>query len=207
MFVDLLSEDTKSALESLVAAGLLSDFYLAGGTACALHLGHRQSFDLDFFSEKKFDPSGMALKLASLGRFAVDQADEGTLIGRLRDTRISFFHYPYPLLASPVLELGVRIAALPDLASMKVSAIASRGTRRDFVDLYFICRSGYRLKELIALFHTQYASVPFNHLHILKSLAYFDDAEKDPELDSLESYSWDELKLFFAQEAKAFTWE
>ncbi len=83
---------------------------------------------------------------------------------------------------------------------MKVSAIASRGTRRDFVDLY-VCANRYGLKEVLRMFETKYAQVQYSKPHILKSLTFFADAEKDPMPHMLEQIGWDKVKQFFLHEA------
>jgi predicted nucleotidyltransferase component of viral defense system len=176
---------------------------LAGGTAVALYLGHRVSVDLDFFGPDPFDSSQLATSLADLGQFSLDRLANDTLLGELLGVKISFFRYRYPLIGEPVMALGVRIASLQDIAAMKLDAISRRGTRRDFVDLYFTARSGLPVADALQSYRQKFAGLNVNVIHVVKSLAYFADAEKDPMPVMLVEWSWDEIKRFFQREAKS----
>ncbi len=94
------------------------------------------------------------------------------------------------------LFLNVAVADPRDIASMKVSAIASRGTKRDFVDLY-ACAERYGLTEILRLFSAKYAQAHYSMVHIFKSLIFFADAEKDPMPHMLVPLDWDRVKQFF----------
>lgn len=118
----------------------------------------------------------------------------------IEKTKASFLGYAYPTLYTSTPFVGVAIADRRDIACMKVSAIASRGTRRDFVDLY-VCAKRYGLKEILRMFETKYAQTQYSKPHILKSLTFFTDAEKDPMPNMLEEISWDRVKQFFLYEA------
>ncbi len=96
--------------------------------------------------------------------------------------------------------LGVPVADARDIACMKTTAIASRGTKRDFVDLYAACER-FGLRQILGLFERKYAGTRYNKLHILKSLTYFADAEKDPMPHMLVPLEWRNLRLFFEREA------
>jgi predicted nucleotidyltransferase component of viral defense system len=182
---------------------LVQPFYLAGGTAVALYLGHRVSVDLDFFGPNPFDSSQLAANLADLGQFSLDRLANDTLLGELQGVKISFFRYRYPLIGEPTTALGARIASLQDLAAMKLDAISRRGTRRDFVDLYFIAKSGLPMADALQYYRQKFAGLNVNVIHVIKSLVYFADAEKDPMPVMLVKWSWDEVKRFFQREAKA----
>lgn len=202
MYVESISAKVQANLELVGRTPLATRFYLAGGTAIALHLGHRHSYDLDFFSPAPFDKGDPRRFLSHLGRLAVEQEDEGTFLGTLNDVRISFFIYPYRLLASPVLFGTVRIAAPKDLVVMKLDAIAARGKKRDFIDLYFMCRDFLPLREMLPLIEQKYEGVKYNFTHLLKSLVYFEDAEADPMPEMLKPVSWPDVRCFFEQEAQ-----
>lgn len=202
MFEEGLSEITKGNLEILKRERFLSHFYLAGGTGCALHLGHRLSYDLDFFTPKPFSEDSIIARLKELGELAVEDRAQYTIVGNFRGERVSFFIYPYPLLYDWKTYRGVKVADLRDIACMKLDAISSRGTKRDFIDLYFITHSGIRLDNCLRLFRKKYKGVDYSFYHILKSLSYFNDAEEDEMPTMLKDVSWDEVKRFFAGEAK-----
>ena len=90
MFVDILPSGTRANLALLAAVGLADPFYLAGGTAAALHLGHRLSFDLDFFGPDSFDSSSLVGQLADIGQFRLDRIAPDTLLGELKAGASSF---------------------------------------------------------------------------------------------------------------------
>lgn len=194
---------------------ILKNFYLAGGTGCALWLNHRISVDLDFFTPKSFHPQNLMNKLVQLGRFKLEQKSEDTLDGEFNNTRIHFLSYPYPLLERPKnlmtikdsiffkTYLGVirlKVAGLTDIGCMKIDAIATRGRKRDFVDLYFICQRHCPLEKLLLAFTKKYRATGYNLSHILKSLTYFADAEKDPMPKMLVKANWNTIKDYFLSE-------
>jgi hypothetical protein len=202
MYVEGISARVQTSLELVGQTPLAAQFYLAGGTAAALHLGHRRSYDLDFFSPAPFDEGAPRRFLGPLGRLIVEQEDKGTFLGTLDGVPISFFIYPYRLLAPPVLFGAVQIVALEDLAVMKLDAVASRGKKRDFLDLYFMCRDFLTLREMLPLVERKYEGVEYNFTHLLKSLMYFEDAEADPMPEMLKPVSWPDVRRFFEQEAR-----
>ena len=200
MFKTVLSPHAEGALRSLSKQDFMSPFYLAGGTGCALHIGHRRSQDFDFFTQTEFEIFPLQNALRNLGRFVADYSGAGTLVGRLDDTKISLFHYAYPLLEEAVDYLGMRVASLVDIGCMKTDAISSRGTKRDFVDLYFVLKTlGLDLKTFFGHFEDKYGPEGFNRYHVLKSLIYFEDADKEPELEMLTDFSWAATKRFFVE--------
>ena len=203
MFVEALPQGTRRNLALLADAGLTATFYLAGGTAAALHLGHRVSIDLDFFGPDPFDSAQLAALLSDLGQFRLERLAEDTLLGELGGVRISFFRYRYPLIVEPGSVLGVNVAGIEDIAAMKLDAISRRGTRRDFIDLYFIAQSGLAVSETLQWYQRKYVGLNLNLVHLVKSLAYFADAETDPMPQMLVELSWDEVKRFFEREARS----
>ena len=198
MDASTISPATLRDLELLTACGIVSDFYLAGGTGLALHLGHRESHDLDFFSGESFDESMLMGRLVAAGSFAAEKKETGTVRGTFHETLVSFFYYPYPLLEPCVPTLGIRVASVSDIACMKLDALASRGAKRDFVDVYCIVqKTGLPLSRLLELFAEKYASVGYNLMHIKKGLVYFEDAEHEPMPHMRNPVGWDEIKEFF----------
>ena len=202
MSKEILSRKTKSNLAILKRANILSNFYLAGGTGLALQLGHRVSLDFDFFTKDDIDTKILIQKIKNLGKFSVEKESENTLIGIFEGTRITFLKYDYPLLF-PLKKLdGLKVADGRDIGCMKISAISSRGTKKDFIDLYFICQKIISLRELLKLSKKKYKSIDDNLMYILKSLVYFEDAEKDPLPKMISPISWEEVKKFFKAEIK-----
>src|SRR3989338_6892877 len=139
MFEEVLPKGSKKTLALLGKSGLLKEAYLAGGTALALRIGHRISVDFDFFIGAKFNEQQLARRLAALPvNFELERLDWGTILGYLNKVKFSLFFYDYKLLAKPQNFLSIKIADIKDIAPMKLLAISDRGTKRDFIDLYFI---------------------------------------------------------------------
>jgi len=200
MHEETLAPATRSLFRKLTGCDWLSDFYLAGGTALALQLGHRTSVDLDFFTSELFDEAAVIAHLVKIGTLELLQRERQSVIGILDGVKFSFLGYPYPILTPPQSFEGTLIASVEDIACMKLDALASRGTKRDFVDLYCIAKR-LPLSEVMALFQQKYAAVHYNLLHIKKSLVYFDDAEGDPLPDMRVPIKWEDIEVFFRKEA------
>jgi hypothetical protein len=182
----------------------MSAFYLAGGTAVALHLGHRISEDLDLFTERPWSFETIAPALAVCGPVVVDRQESGTFVGSVGGVRVSLFHYPYVVIEEPVpTRFGLPVADLADLGCMKLVAVAQRGSRKDFVDLYYLGAAGYSIRELLALLPRKMPGVEFNPVHILRSLAYFEDAEAEPNPVMLVPYDWAKVREYCIAEAGA----
>ncbi len=201
MFTKGLSKQTQKNLETLGKISFISKYYLAGGTSLSLHFGHRFSFDLDFFSLTPEKSIMISSQLKEKGQLEIFQNDEGTFNGQLNGVKLSFFLYPYQLIGPWSVYKNIKIASVSDIACMKLDAISSRGTKRDFIDLYFICRKFAPLENILSLFDKKYTGVKYNKLHLIKSLAYFVDAENDEMPKMIEKISWQEVKKFFEQEA------
>ena len=200
-----IPENTKSALDALnnISSHLLEEygFYLAGGTALSLQIDHRISYDLDFFTEKEFDPGHF---LNNFTNFKLEniETSSGTLKFNLNGCAISFFYYPYKVLGqfSTIENYNIKLASLIDIGLMKITALADRGLRKDFIDLYFISKNLKGLKEIIKFFSEKFPTG--NYYHYLISLTYFDTAESDPQPNMLIDINWDEIKNYFISQSK-----
>lgn len=202
MFENALVKGAKDTLAILGDSGILKDAYLAGGTSVALQLGHRISVDFDFFTTHEFVPKIFSSELSKFGSFNEEQADKGTVTGVFKGIKFSLFIYKYPL-KYPVLKyLSVDLADIRDIAAMKIDAIATRGAKRDFVDLYFICKAGYGLAEVLTMYDKKYGKLASNLLHIQKSLVFFNDAEPEKMPKMLKEAEWAEIKRYFEKEVK-----
>lgn len=205
MFEKVLSKNARSGLALLGKSGLLKDAYLAGGTALALQIGHRISVDFDFFTQKKFREKIFVQKLSSLPiDFQLERLESGTILGNLGKTKFSLFFYDYPLLNKAREFLNINVASVKDIAPMKLLAISGRGTKRDFIDLYFIIgvEKIFSLAEIFDLYNQKFKVLVQNKMHILKSLTYFEDADKDLMPEMLKNIDWQKVKKFFETEAK-----
>jgi hypothetical protein len=197
---EVIAGAMETTLRVLQDAALLDRFYLAGGTGLALRLGHRLSHDLDFFAADLFNEESLVQQLQRLGEFSLVAKEPHMLLATIKGTKVSFLGYPYPVLFPFGHFLNIAVADPQDIACMKISAIASRGTKRDFVDLY-VAAQRFGLGDLLQLFDRKYAQSGYSKLHLLKSLVFFEDAEKDPMPHMLVKLEWQEAKQCFVQEA------
>jgi len=205
MFEEVLSKDAKKSLGLLGQSGLLNSSYLAGGTALALQLGHRYSYDFDFFTPKKFDERILIQRIIELfPDFNLERKDWETILGYFGETRFSLFFYKYPLLFKSHKFLDINVADIKDIAVMKIAAIADRGTKRDFIDLYFIFNEAkiITLEESLKLYDKKFKTLSQNKIHIFKSLVYFEDADREKSPKMIKLVSWPKVKEFFINEQK-----
>lgn len=203
LFLNVIDGAMERLLSGLGRLKALTGFYLAGGTGLALQLGHRKSVDLDLFREEEWSIEAATTALAGLGGVEVELVDRGTLWVRVDDVRVSLFHYPYRLVGELVTgPWGVPLASLLDIACMKLVALSQRGSRKDFVDLYFLARTGVGPRDALVALAQKAVGVTFNPVHIARSLAYFEDAEAEPDPAMLSPYDWPEIRRFFLSEAR-----
>ncbi|MBM4135308.1 MAG: nucleotidyl transferase AbiEii/AbiGii toxin family protein [Nitrospira sp.] len=206
MFRECLPAKGWKVLQSLKAMLTKYHAILAGGTALALHLGHRVSADLDFFTDKNFSVENIISEIRKTGHsFRLISEGEGYLIADVEGIKVSMFRYYYPFLEKPVKYEGIPIAGILDIASMKVIAISQRGTKRDFIDLYFILQD-MPFHKIADHMIKRFGKERVNPIHIGKSLVYFSDAESNPEPEYIKGreISWDNVKKFFRSHVKQF---
>lgn len=196
----------RTRLKQLAETGLTREFYLAGGTGLSLLLGHRRSVDLEFFSRtNRLDAERRRTLLSRLRRlpgWALTDARDGTVHGRLGRVRVSFFWYDEPLVKPLVQQGAIRIASIEDIGLMKVGAIIGRGSRKDFVDLYAVCQR-LPLSQLLQLGQRKFTDSRDFLLQAIKALGFFEDADREPPVVSEAPVAWDRIKAFFAAEIQA----
>jgi hypothetical protein len=201
-----ITEAQRSALERLAPA-LEPDTYLAGGVAVATAYGHRASRDLDLFVPHDFDPERLEERLAvALADLRVTGRARGTLHLEIGGIPTSILSYRYPLLASTEKRpgLAVPVASPEDLACMKLSAIAGRGAAKDFWDLHVILENGVAKGDLATLLEHYPRKFPVEDVgHVVRSLAYFGDADAAPLPLGLSSTLWTAIKEAFAERVRA----
>jgi len=192
MYQESLYPKTKQVLNHLKNRNFLNRFYLAGGTALAIQTGHRKSIDLDFFTSEFPKHSFLLQNLSELKPSTIQEAP-GTIDILINDVKVSFLEYKYPLLEDFAEFEGIKLASILDILCMKLTAISSRGSKKDFYDLYFGLKH-LDFPKIWSGFEKKYQEVNYQKLHILKSLVYFEDAEAEPEPDLLTKVSWQEVK-------------
>lgn len=173
--------------------GFLRQFYLSGGTALALQLGHRESEDLDFFSETDFETLVIEQELEKVGKLISRETFRNTLNCGVNGVKLQYLGYPYPLLEPTVEYEGVKLSSVLDIACTKLQTIGARGSKKDFIDLYVIFER-YTLHELLGKMKEKYIKTDFSLTHILKSLIYFEDAELEPMPRLHTKIEWESVK-------------
>jgi hypothetical protein len=178
-------------LKDIMAIPELIGFNLAGGTALALQIGHRKSIDLDFFGARPIDKDEIIGLLEPLGDLQLLQHTRNILILNINGVKVDFVNYKYPWMRAIQIVEDIRLASLPDIGAMKLGAIAGRGKKRDFTDLYFLLQQ-FTLSELLGFYREKYPDG--NEFLVLRSLTFFEDAEEDQKLELFEKADWSEVK-------------
>jgi hypothetical protein len=196
------SRQLLAKLEALNSPGL-QGWTLAGGTGLALQMGHRISEDFDFFRSDAFSIDRLHGILRQVGTVETLQEDDRTLTAIASAIKVSFFSVPDTFLYPGQPYHFFALADPRDIALMKLAAISGRGSRKDFIDLYTILHGGLSLEQCFHWLPSKYGEGRVNIYHVLKSLTYFEDAEREPMPRMLEPFDWAECKNFFVREAAA----
>lgn len=209
MYEQAITTTCRSTLKAFGQLSFIKDFYLAGGTALALQIGHRLSTDLDWFSPTNFlsvqDRESLIRHLQHLDpAVRVVSEQDGMLFVCFLDTDVSFIFQQHPLVGDTATFQGVRIASPTDIGLMKLAAINSRGTRRDFVDIYCL-RDIAPLAELFALVPQKYANRPDFLSILVRALVYFEDAEQQPMPRMFVNIRWEDVKAYCRDTARDLT--
>ena len=166
----------------------------------ALQYGHRKSVDLDFFGEIKCDIIDINDMLRSYGRVMPIKETKTICIYKVDGIKIDIVDYSrYPWIDDCIQENDLRLASPKDIAAMKVNAVEGRGSRKDFVDIYFLLKH-YSLSEILQFYRQKYPENSF--FRALMSLTYFDDAELQMMPVMLSGVSWEEMKKYISMEVK-----
>ena len=169
---------TLGLLKKLMSLPQLEHFYLVGGTALALQLGHRESVDLDLFTTEAFDKAGLLDTLnEAFDDVRIDSEGTSMLITNINAIKVDFVKMSYPLLFPPVLTEGLRMLDIKDIAPMKLKAVTQRGSKKDFFDIYFLLEQ-LSMEEMLQLFKEKFKQ--HEVFHVVKSLSYFADAKIMP---------------------------
>jgi len=206
IYWETLTPETRELFNLVARLPFMSEFYLGGGTGLALQLGHRFSVDLNFFSDSA-DAVGADQRVAILNILKNDPSlkitwdKEGTFTANWRNVGVSFFRLEqHPLICPPILIDSIRVAALAEIGAMKLAAILARGTRKDYIDLYFILQQ----KSLTDLFEIAAKKYPYHEAFpafAVRALSYFDDAEYDPMPRMIKNVTWSEVKDYLEKQA------
>lgn len=197
-FETAITSSCREVLTLLSQRPFIQHYYLAGGTALALQIGHRLSTDLDWFSTQQILLAAERediVRTLSPNQLQVVSEQDGMLYVRLSGTDVSFIYQQHALLREPVNYQGINLASPTDIGLMKLAAINSRGARRDFVDLYCL-RNLISLDELLALVPQKYSNRPDFLAIAVRALSYFEDAEQQPMPQMYVPTRWEDVKSY-----------
>ncbi len=191
--LNVLPDYQREIFNQLIHFQWLKEFYLAGGTALALQLGHRESIDFDFFTCTHFDALFILSELQKLGSVKVISQSNNILHCFLNNIQISFFKVHYNLIAKPLEHFNLKIASSLDIFLMKLQAISGRGSRKDFIDLYFLLKL-HDLNDISGLYYEKYGLILQSDYHLHRALVYFKDAEAQPFPKMFAEINWEQVK-------------
>lgn len=193
LYLETVESSTLELLKKLQRLPVLEQTRLVGGTALALQLGHRKSIDLDFFGTVDCEAEYLRESIAGIASLTILKESPHIHIYIVDGIKVDIVNYKYPWLDDVVLEQGLRLASVSDIAAMKITAIIGRGTKKDFIDIAFLLHH-FSLEEILHFYAAKYND-SFVFM-AMKSLAYFDDAEADPMPDMFVNQSWQQVKAY-----------
>jgi len=192
---------TLELLRQLSVVPEFSAMRLVGGTSLALQYGHRTSVDLDFFGTFDSELSFSSI-LRRYGQLTIVKESSKIKVYLLDGIKVDFVHYDYPWLEAPIQADGLILATPPDIAAMKVNAIEGRGSKKDFIDLYYLLQR-YTLAEILDFYKQKYPE--HSVFRALMSMSYFDDADMQPTPRMFTNVSWDEMKEYILAQVQQYS--
>ena len=193
LYLETVESSSLELLKKLQRLPVLEQTRLVGGTALALQLGHRKSIDLDFFGTVDCEAEYLRESIAGIASLTILKESSHIHIYIVDGIKVDIVNYKYPWLDDVVLEQGLRLASVSDIAAMKITAIIGRGTKKDFIDIAFLLHH-FSLEEILHFYAAKYNDSSV--FMAMKSLAYFDDAEADPMPDMFVNQSWQQVKAY-----------
>lgn len=201
MYPEALKLEQKKIFEKLKN---FPEFYLVGGTALAIQIGHRISIDFDLFSRKEISLTllGKIKRVFKEAQVRVILNHSEQLSVKINNVKIDFVKYKFPLILKLIKFEDVKIVQIPEIAAMKAYTLNYRGTLKDYVDLYFILKGKYTtLKEIKEIAEKKYKD-DFNFKLFLEQLIYLKDIKKEKIEFLRKKVTKKEIQKFFEKEVK-----
>ena len=200
LYRETVSSELLELLERLMKVEDLQSLRLVGGTALALQLGHRNSVDIDLFGRHEMDEQHLNRVLSAYATVEQLRGSKSIKVFLINGVKVDFVNYSYPWL-DPVLEIeNIRMASVRDIAAMKIAAITQRGSKKDFIDLYFLLQQ-FSLTEILAFYKQKITDG--NEWMALRSIPYFDDADRQPMPAMFNTISWEAIKASITKAIEA----
>jgi predicted nucleotidyltransferase component of viral defense system len=174
-----------------------SNYFLVGGTALSLQIGHRNSIDIDLFGKEPIDYDLFVDVLKEFGTTEVTKNSKNILITQVNNIKVDFVNYNYPLLENSIEIDGIRMVSKKDISAMKLNAIAGRGSKKDFIDLYFLLNE-FKLREMMDFYLQKY--LDGSEFMVYKSLTYFLEADLQPQPKMFSNFNWEDCKQKIVEE-------
>lgn len=188
-----VSPELLDTLFKLASMESLNEAALGGGTSLALVFGHRKSIDIDLFLTDAFDSIQLQESMAQrFSDISVMNRTPGSLSVVAGAVKIDILLHSYPVLRGYSTLDGVRCLSLPDMAAMKINAVTNRGSKKDFSDLLLLHENGIPLPAALDFFCEKYG--PAGRFLAIRSLAWFKDAEEEPDPVYLNGWRWPEVR-------------
>lgn len=188
-------------LRKLMQMEAFNSFLLVGGTSLALQIGHRISIDLDFFGRMELDETEYTELLIQFGPTILLKKSKNILIYSVNEIKVDFVDYHYPWLSPPSIVENIRLASKIDIAAMKLNAIVGRGSKKDFIDIYFLLKE-YSLSEMLGFYNRKYQQNSL--LMVLRSLTYFDDADEEQDPLIIKTITWKKVKQIITRSVRDY---
>lgn len=188
---ETVDEGTLGLLKQLQSLDILSEMRLVGGTSLALQIGHRKSIDIDLFGILNVEFDILIDELKTLGEVVLLKNSKNIHSLLINDIKVDIVNYNYKWLTNKMTIDNIYFATIEDIAAMKLNAIMGRGSKKDFIDLYFILKN-YTLTTLMDFYSKKYHDGSI--FLVLKSLAYFEDADEQEMPFMFHNTSWQTIK-------------
>jgi len=201
---ETVDQSTLELLNQLQQKEYLKEFYLVGGTALALKMGHRKSLDLDLFSNFSFDAVQLLDNLTTDFSFTLFFSANNTLKGSINQVQVDILAHRYPLVCDPIIIENICMLSVEDIAAMKLNAISVSGQRvKDFIDIYFLLET-YSIGEMIGFYKKKYSQ--YNEANVLKSLCWFEEVDLSdwPILLKTPKLKWGTVKKKIREATNAY---
>lgn len=196
-----VSAELLELLKVLMKIEELKDLRLVGGTSLSLQLGHRNSIDIDLFGHFDLDDFALTKLLSQFDNVQFLSGSKSIKIFLINGVKVDIVNYPYEWLDEAIVENNIRLASQKDIAAMKIAAITQRGSKKDFIDLYFLLQT-YSLQDVFSFYEMKITDC--NTWLALRSLAYFGDAENQPMPKMFKDISWETVKKTIQKAIAAF---
>ncbi len=198
---ETIEPKTLGLLRKLQKIPEFANVRLVGGTALALQIGHRKSIDIDLFGIINSDNLTISKRLDDIGSVTVLKKSDNINIYIIDEIKVDIVNYHYKWIADTLIENNIRLADKKDILAMKLAAITGRGSKKDFVDLFYLLQH-FTLEQAFDFYSQKYHDGSV--FLVLKSLSYFEDAEQDENPLMLETYNWDNIKATINTKTKEY---